>query len=128
MYMYLIFCFADSLPAESRLFKIPISVILAPTRELCIQIEEQTKMLCKGIKHMKTALIIGGLPLPQQLYRLKQGVQIVVATPGRLNDILESHCETLTPEFVQICVLDEVDTMLQKGFQGQVNYHLENTY
>ena len=85
-----------------------------------MQIEEQAKLLCKGLKNLKTALLIGGNPLPNQLHRLEQGVQILIATPGRLNDILEKHEDLCDLTTVQILVLDEVDTMLQMGFQMQV--------
>ena len=69
---------------------------------------------------MKTALLVGGNPLPQQLHRMEQGVQILIATPGRLNDILKNHNDKCDLRFVQMFVLDEVDTMLQLGFQAQV--------
>ena len=85
-----------------------------------MQIEEQAKLFCKGLKNMKTALIIGGNPLPQQLHRLEQGIQILIATPGRLTDILERHSDRCDLSYVQMLVIDEVDTMLQLGFQAQV--------
>ena len=69
---------------------------------------------------MKTALIVGGLPLPPQVHRLKTGVQVVIATPGRLLEVLNKVDVELS--HVRILVLDEVDTMLQLGFEGQVLY------
>ena len=99
----------------------PIALIIAPTHELCIQIEDQTKALAMKLPNIRTCLLIGGVPIPQQLYRLQGNVQVVVATPGRLNDIIENHCERLNLQQVRMVVLDEVDTMLQMGFEKQVS-------
>ncbi|KAJ3057664.1 DEAD (Asp-Glu-Ala-Asp) box polypeptide 59, partial [Quaeritorhiza haematococci] len=68
----------------------PYVLILASTRERCTYLETLLKDLCQGLPHMRTALIIGGVPLPNLIYRLRKGVQIVVATPGRLLDVLSS--------------------------------------
>ena len=91
---------------------------MTPTRELCMQIEKQAKELMKGLPYMKTALLVGGLPLPPQLHRLRSGVQIVVATPGRLQEIVAQSGIDLS--FIKCFVLDEVDVMLQMGFDCQV--------
>ncbi|XP_074624416.1 putative ATP-dependent RNA helicase DDX59 [Acropora palmata] len=96
----------------------PRGLIMAPTRELCMQIEKQAKELMKGLPHMKTALLVGGLPLPPQLHRLRSGVQIVVATPGRLQEIVSQSGVDLSS--IKCFVLDEVDVMLQMGFDCQV--------
>ncbi|XP_070542585.1 probable ATP-dependent RNA helicase DDX59 [Ptychodera flava] len=96
----------------------PLGLVLSPTRELCMQIEDQAKELMKGLPRMKTALLVGGLPLPQQLYRLKKGVQLVVATPGRLRDILAK--EGISLSLLKVVIIDEVDTMFHMGFQEQV--------
>lgn len=96
----------------------PLGLIIAPTRELCMQIEKQAKELMQGLQTMKTALLVGGLPIPPQLYRLQTGVQIIVATPGRLYELLSQSSVDLS--FIKLFVLDEVDTMLQLGFQHQV--------
>ena len=93
---------------------------MAPTRELCMQIEKQAKELMQGLHHMKTALLIGGLPIPPQLHRLRSGVQIIVATPGRLQEILTQCGVDLSS--IKVFVLDEVDTMLQMGFEQQVKF------
>ena len=93
-----------------------------------MQIEEQAKLFCKGLRNMKTALIVGGNPLPQQLHRLEQGIQILIATPGRLYDVIENHRDRCDLSHIQMVVIDEVDTMLQLGFQSQVsqmNYFLK---
>lgn len=102
----------------------PSALVLTPTRELAIQIERQAKELMKGLPRMKTALLVGGLPLPPQLHRLRQQVKVVIATPGRLLDIVKQSSVQLRG--VKIAVVDEADTMLKMGFQQQVLDVLEN--
>lgn len=94
----------------------PLAIVLAPTRELCLQVEEQAKVLGKGLP-FKTALIVGGDPLPQQIYRIENGVELIVGTPGRLIDLLMKHNVDLT--YVSVFVLDEVDCLLERGFRDQ---------
>ncbi|KFP25845.1 putative ATP-dependent RNA helicase DDX59 [Colius striatus] len=96
----------------------PSALILAPTRELAIQIERQAKELMAGLPNMRTVLLVGGLPLPPQLHRLKQNVKVIIATPGRLTEILKQSSVQL--HAIKIVVVDEVDTMLKMGFQQQV--------
>ncbi|EHB03772.1 Putative ATP-dependent RNA helicase DDX59 [Heterocephalus glaber] len=103
----------------------PSAVILTPTRELAIQIERQAKELMSGLPRMKTVLLVGGLPMPPQLHRLRQHVKVIIATPGRLLDIIKQNAVTLCG--VKIVVVDEADTMLKMGFQQQVLDILENT-
>lgn len=102
----------------------PCALILTPTRELAIQIERQAKALMRGLPHMKTVLLVGGLPLPPQLYRLRQHVKVIIATPGRLLDIIKQSSVELSS--IRVVVVDEVDTMLKMGFQQQVLDILEN--
>ncbi|KAF3690791.1 putative ATP-dependent RNA helicase DDX59 [Channa argus] len=101
----------------------PVALILTPTRELAIQIERQAKELVVGLPNMRTALLVGGMPLPPQLHRLKRSIKIVIATPGRLLEILRQKAVEL--DKVKIVVVDEVDTMLKMGFQQQVQEVLE---
>ncbi|XP_053178459.1 probable ATP-dependent RNA helicase DDX59 [Scomber japonicus] len=96
----------------------PVALILTPTRELAIQIEKQAKELVMGLPNMRTALLVGGMPLPPQLHRLKSSIKIVIATPGRLLEILKQKAVQL--DRVKVVVVDEVDTMLKMGFQQQV--------
>uniref|UniRef100_UPI00398EA765 probable ATP-dependent RNA helicase DDX59 n=1 Tax=Pristiophorus japonicus TaxID=55135 RepID=UPI00398EA765 len=103
----------------------PMGLILTPTRELAIQIEGQTKELMMGLPNMRTALLVGGMPLPPQLHRLKQNIKVIIATPGRLLEILKQEAVSLCG--VRIVVVDEVDTMLKMGFQQQVLDILEKT-
>ena len=93
-------------------------LVLAPTRELCMQIESQAKELMSGLSNMRTALIVGGMPMPNQIYRLRQGVQIVFATPGRLVEILRNTDVDFSE--IQMLVIDEVDVLMQMGFENQV--------
>ncbi|NWI19297.1 DDX59 helicase, partial [Crypturellus soui] len=102
----------------------PSALILAPTRELAIQIERQAKELMAGLPNMRTVLLVGGLPLPPQLHRLKQSVKVIIATPGRLLEILKQSSVRL--HGIKIVVVDEVDTMLKMGFQQQVLDILDN--
>eukprot|EP00899_Mesostigma_viride_P005480 jgi/Mesvir1/14933/Mv05522-RA.2 len=103
----------DESPAKPR------ALVLAPTRELCIQIEETAKRLAAGLP-VRTALVIGGQPLPRQLYRLKQGgAQLVIATPGRLIDLLAQHDAEVDLSELRMLVVDEVDAMLRMGFWQQ---------
>ncbi|XP_027085792.2 DEAD-box ATP-dependent RNA helicase 41-like isoform X1 [Coffea arabica] len=95
----------------------PLAMVLTPTRELCIQVEEQAKLLGKGLP-FKTALVVGGDAMAGQLYRIQQGISLIVGTPGRLIDLLAKHDIEL--DSVSILVLDEVDSMLERGFHEQV--------
>ncbi|KAF4789617.1 kinesin family member 14 [Turdus rufiventris] len=102
----------------------PSALILAPTRELAIQIERQAKELMAGLPNMRTVLLVGGLPLPPQLHRLKQSVKVIIATPGRLLEVLKKS--SVQVHGIKIVVVDEVDTMLKMGFQQQVLDILED--
>jgi ATP-dependent RNA helicase DDX59 len=83
-----------------------------------MQIETQAKELMSGIPNMKTALVVGGMPIPNQIYRLQQHVQIVFATPGRLAEIVSKSDLDLSE--TQMLVIDEVDVLMQMGFEKQV--------
>ncbi|KAG0238026.1 DEAD (Asp-Glu-Ala-Asp) box polypeptide 59 [Actinomortierella wolfii] len=102
----------------------PYVIILVPTHELAAQVEEQAKVFVKGLQHMRTANLSGSLPIKTQVYRLRQNIQIAVATPGRLIDIFFRY-----PEFsfsnVYSIVLDEVDVMYSLGFEQQVQRVLD---
>ncbi|TYJ13825.1 hypothetical protein E1A91_A10G076300v1 [Gossypium mustelinum] len=104
-------------PNNNSNIRKPLAVVLTPTRELGIQVEDQAKLLGKGLP-FKTALVVGGDPIARQLYRIQQGVELIIGTPGRLIDILTKQDIELTD--VKIFGLDEVDCMLQRGFWDQV--------
>ena len=89
------------------------ALILAPTRELAKQIQEAIKIFVKG-SPMKVGMVVGGLSINPQIYKMQKGMDILVATPGRLIDLLERKAITL--EFTNYLVLDEADQMLDLGF------------
>uniref|UniRef100_A0A2P2Q655 Helicase ATP-binding domain-containing protein n=1 Tax=Rhizophora mucronata TaxID=61149 RepID=A0A2P2Q655_RHIMU len=82
----------------------PLAMVLAPTRELCIQVEDQAKLLGKGLP-FKTALVVGGDALAGQLHRIQQGVELIIGTPGRLIDMLTKYDVVL--DDIKIFVLEE---------------------
>ncbi|XP_068599878.1 probable ATP-dependent RNA helicase DDX59 [Brachionichthys hirsutus] len=114
---------ARALEKPAHIVRSPVALILTPTRELAIQIERQTKELVMGLPNMRTALLVGGMPLPPQLHRLKSSIKIIIATPGRVFEILKQKAVQL--DQVKVVVVDEVDTMLKMGFQQQVLEVLE---
>jgi ATP-dependent RNA helicase RhlE len=89
------------------------ALILSPTRELALQIAEQFDAYGKGLR-LRSAVIFGGVSDYGQKQRLRQGVEILVATPGRLMDLLAQNALTLN--HVEIFTLDEADRMLDMGF------------
>jgi superfamily II DNA/RNA helicase len=91
----------------------PIALVLAPTRELAQQIDEVLAPLAKKVGH-QSVVIAGGLPYAKQVNALKKGVSILVATPGRLIDLLDR--EELDLGQLEIIVLDEADQMADMGF------------
>lgn len=95
----------------------PLALILAPTRELAAQIDEVFKKICRPFG-LRTALLIGGVPLHRQFSLLKARPQIIIATPGRLEDHLRQR--TLRLHTVNTLVLDEADRMLDMGFAPSI--------
>jgi ATP-dependent RNA helicase RhlE len=99
------------------------ALILAPTRELALQIEEQIEKFRNGY-HLRSAVVIGGVGMGPQTSAFQRGVEIIVATPGRLNDHLDSGTAKLNQ--VEILVLDEADRMLDMGFLPQLRRILKH--
>ena len=95
----------------------PIVLILAPTRELAVQIQEQAAMFGQSSK-IKSACVYGGAPRNAQIAALREGVEMCVATPGRLLDLLNAKATNLRR--VTYFVLDEADRMLDLGFEPQI--------
>lgn len=93
--------------------KYPRALILTPTRELAIQIHESFNVYGKHLK-LKHAVIFGGVGRGPQVKALRNGVDVLVATPGRLLDLIEQRCLRL--DKIEIFVLDEADRMLDMGF------------
>ncbi|XP_010242202.1 PREDICTED: DEAD-box ATP-dependent RNA helicase 20 [Nelumbo nucifera] len=95
----------------------PIVLVLAPTRELAVQIQQESAKFGASSR-IKNTCIYGGVPKGPQVRDLQKGVEIVIATPGRLIDMLESHHTNLRR--VTYLVLDEADRMLDMGFEPQI--------
>lgn len=100
-------------------------VVLAPTRELALQIGDELTKLAKYIKGCRIAVLYGGQPIPKQLAALKRKPQILVATPGRLLDHMNRGNVHLNA--VHTMVLDEADEMLNMGFVKDVTRIIEAT-
>jgi superfamily II DNA/RNA helicase len=95
----------------------PVALVLAPTRELALQVTEELTLVGKP-KGIRAAAAYGGAPVGPQVKRLR-GAHVVVATPGRLNDLVQRRMLSL--ERIRILILDEADRMLDMGFQPQVD-------
>ncbi|ODM91926.1 putative ATP-dependent RNA helicase DDX23 [Orchesella cincta] len=100
----------------------PYAIILAPTRELAQQIEEETNKFGTPLG-IRTVAVIGGLSREEQGFRLRMGCEIVIATPGRLIDVLENRYLVLNQ--CTYIVLDEADRMIDMGFEGDVQKILD---
>lgn len=110
--------------SSAATMKGPYVMVLTPTRELAMQIEQVAKDLVQGMPNMRTALLVGGQAMASQAHRLSQNIQIAIATPGRLIDILAKHTD-ITFSNVFCLVLDEVDVMFSLGFGMQVKKILD---
>src|ERR1700712_773567 len=105
--------------------KYPQALVVCPTRELCMQIVKEIELFKKHIPGMHVVAVYGGTSIGLQIRDLKRGVQIVVATPGRLIDLIERKAINL--EQIKYVVLDEADEMLNMGFQDDIEFILKNT-
>jgi ATP-dependent RNA helicase DeaD len=101
------------------------ALILAPTRELCVQITNDIKNYGKYLKGFGVTAIYGGARIDGQIKDIKRGVQVVAATPGRLIDMIERRAINLST--VQIVILDEADEMLNMGFKEDLDIILKET-
>jgi ATP-dependent RNA helicase DeaD len=98
-------------------------LVLCPTRELCLQITGDLVNYSKYIGALRIVAVYGGASIENQIKDLKQGAQIIVATPGRMNDLIRRRKVNLTS--IQSVVLDEADEMLNMGFKEDLNTILE---
>ena len=105
--------------------KHPQALVVCPTRELCMQIVSEIELFKKFMPGMHVIAVYGGTSIGLQIRDLKRGVQIVVATPGRLIDLIERKAINL--EQIKYVVLDEADEMLNMGFQDDIEFILQNT-
>ena len=99
------------------------ALVLAPTRELAVQIQEELRDLCEFKEGVRTVCLYGGAPIDKQINTLKKKPQIVVATPGRLMDHMKRR--TVRLDKVETVVLDEADRMLDMGFVRDVTRILD---
>ena len=113
--------YLDKLPGmNSELFEDgPYAIVLAPTRELAKQIEEETNKFAIFLKHITAVTIVGGIDQQTQSKLLRNGASVIIATPGRLIDMCESSILVLNQ--CNYVVLDEADRMIDLGFEPQVN-------
>jgi ATP-dependent RNA helicase RhlE len=112
---------AFTLPIVDRLVDGPRrtrALVLTPTRELCVQVEESVHKYARHAE-LDVASVYGGVPLDPQQKKLRNGVDIVVATPGRLIDHLDR--QNVVFDDLEVLVLDEADRMLDMGFAPQIN-------
>jgi len=105
--------------------KFPQALVVCPTRELCMQIVTEVELFKKFIPGMSVVAVYGGTSIGLQIRDLRRGVQIVVATPGRLIDLIERKAINL--EQIKYVVLDEADEMLNMGFKEDIEFILQNT-
>lgn len=118
---------AFGLPLVNRITErknVPIGLIICPTRELCLQIAKDIANYSKHDK-IKVEAVYGGADIQKQIRNLKSGVSIVVATPGRLVDLIKRKAIELSE--IEVVVLDEADEMLNMGFKEDIDLILEKT-
>ena len=103
-----------------------IALIMAPARELVLQIYKEAKALGK-VCGLRVVAVYGGISVTGQLSELKRGAEIVVCTPGRMRDVLAASNGKITNlKRVSYVVLDEADRMLDMGFEPQIKVILQN--
>lgn len=108
---------------EKKVSRFVQAVILAPTRELCLQIADDLEGFSKHMEDLRILAVYGGTNIEPQIRALKHGVDIIVATPGRLIDLMNRGAARL--DSLRFMVLDEADEMLSMGFQEDLDTILE---
>ena len=101
------------------------AVIIAPTRELCIQITKELHNFGKNFKKLRIVPVYGGAEIRQQIRDIRKGAHIIAATPGRLRDMINRKAVNLSN--IDWVVLDEADEMLNMGFKEEIDAILEDT-
>ncbi|BFP39193.1 DEAD/DEAH box helicase [Flavobacteriaceae bacterium GF1] len=112
----------QKIDAQSRTTQ---GLILSPTRELCLQITNEMQLYSKYEKGVNIVAIYGGASITEQAKQIKRGAQIVVATPGRMKDMIQRGIVDITK--IEYCILDEADEMLNMGFYEDIRDILSNT-
>ncbi len=100
-------------------------LILSPTRELCLQITNELQLYSKYEKNINVVAIYGGASITEQARQIKRGAQIIVATPGRMKDMIGRRLVDISK--IDYCILDEADEMLNMGFFEDIKDILSNT-
>jgi len=100
-------------------------LVLSPTRELCMQIQEEMSKYGAHMRGLRVTAVYGGVPISGQLREVRSNPQVIVATPGRLIDLMER--KALSLEHLQYVVLDEADEMLNMRFREDIDLILKNT-
>jgi ATP-dependent RNA helicase DeaD len=101
------------------------ALVLAPTRELSVQITTDLENFSKSVKDLNIVTVYGGASISDQIRKVKKGAQIIVATPGRLIDLIERRVVSLAT--IKYVVLDEADEMLNMGFKEAIDEILSGT-
>jgi len=111
------------IPLIDKLFKIrnERAIIIAPTRELALQIQDEFRGLTQNMKLYSTS-VIGGANMNRQISEIRRGPHVIIATPGRLKDLIQRHVIYL--EDYSTFVLDEVDLMVDIGFIQDIKYFI----
>ncbi len=130
-------CLAQTGTGKTAAFGLPViqkckadisdiqALILSPTRELCRQIAADLDRYSKNYDNIKVVSVYGGAPIDSQIKALRKNPQIVVATPGRLVDLIERGAVHL--DSINTLILDEADEMLNMGFKDELDFILETT-
>jgi ATP-dependent RNA helicase DeaD len=100
-------------------------LVLCPTRELCLQVTKDLETFSRHVEGIRVLAVYGGASIDQQIRALNRGVQIIIATPGRLVDLINRGKVNISK--VSYIVFDEADEMLQMGFQDEINSILAKT-
>lgn len=100
-------------------------LILCPVRELGLQIARDLESFSKKLKGLKVVAVYGGAPIDQQIRQLNKGAHVIVATPGRMHDLIRRNKVNISE--VETVVLDEADEMLKMGFKDELDAILEET-
>ena len=101
------------------------ALILSPTRELCLQITNELKNYSKYKKALNVVAVYGGASITEQARSISRGAQIIVATPGRMQDMIRRNLADISS--INYCVLDEADEMLNMGFYEDIKSILSHT-
>lgn len=112
----------QKIQAESRVTQ---GLIISPTRELCLQITNEMQRYGKYVEGLNVVAIYGGASVSDQAKKIKKGAQIIVATPGRMKDMMQRGLVDIRK--IEYCVLDEADEMLNMGFYEDITEILADT-